>query len=69
MIKMPESWPQPLVAVIAMIMLAMLDLGGAFAAKEAVERRSSAFAVLGVVLFLLLFWVYACSLQYADSPC
>ncbi|MFN0282647.1 MAG: hypothetical protein ACKVZ6_11845 [Kineosporiaceae bacterium] len=66
LVKMPQSWPQPLVAVLAMALLAVLDLGGAVAAKEAVERRSPWIAALGAVLFLLLFWVYACSLQYAE---
>jgi hypothetical protein len=66
LIKAPESWPQPLVAAVAMALLATLDLAGAYAAKEAVERRSPAIAALGGLLFVLLFWVYACSLQYAD---
>jgi hypothetical protein len=66
LIKVPEAWPQPLVAAVAMVLLAVLDLAGAFAAKEAVLRRSPGFAALGVSLFLLLFWVYACSLQYAE---
>jgi hypothetical protein len=66
LVKAPESWPQPLVAALAMALLAALDLAGAFAAKEAVERRSPAIAGVGALLFLLLFWVYACSLQYAD---
>jgi hypothetical protein len=66
LIRAPQSWPQPLVAVLAMALLAALDLAGAVAAKEGVERRSPAIAGLGAVLFLLLFWVYASSLQYAD---
>jgi hypothetical protein len=49
-----------------MVLLALLDLMGAFAAKEAVERRSAVLGGLGVLLFLTLFWVYASSLQYAD---
>lgn len=66
LIRAPESWPQWVVAVSAMLMLAVLDLAGALAAKEAVERRSHSLAALGVVLFVLLFWVYASSLQYAE---
>ena len=66
LLRFPESWSQPVVAGVAMVLLAVLDLGGAFAAKEAVERRSVWFAALGAVLFLLLFWVYASSLQYAE---
>ena len=66
LVRMPDSWPRPLVATVAMLLLAALDLGGAYAAKEAVVRRSGAYAALGAAAFLLLFWVYACSLQYAD---
>ena len=66
LIRLPDSWPHGLVAVIAILSLAMLDLGGAFAAKEAVLRRSFPMAALGVTLFVLLFWVYASSLRYAD---
>jgi hypothetical protein len=49
-----------------MLLLAVLDLGGSMAAKEAVLRRSVLLAVLGAGLYVLLFWVYASSLQYAD---
>ena len=66
MIRAPEGWPQPVVAVVAMVLLAVLDLAGAFAAKEAVERRSAGFAVAGAVLFLAVFWVYASSLAVAE---
>ncbi|HEX2807982.1 MAG TPA: hypothetical protein VHN80_17610 [Kineosporiaceae bacterium] len=66
LIRLPDSWPHGLVAVLAMLVLALLDLGGAFAAKEAVLRRSLPVAALGMTLFVLLFWVYASSLRYAD---
>ena len=66
LIRLPEGWPQPLVAALAMVVLAALDLAGAFAAKESVERRSPAFAALGLACFCLLFWVYASSLRYAE---
>ncbi len=66
LIRVPAAWPQPLVATIAMIVLAALDLAGAFAAKEAVQRGSAGMAVLGAVLFLALFWVYASSLEVAE---
>ncbi len=66
LIRVPESWPHGLVAALAMIVLALLDLGGAYSAKEAVLRRSIPFAVVGAVLFVLLFWVYASSLRYAE---
>lgn len=66
MIRFPQAWPGPVVAVVAMLLLAALDLAGAWAAKEAAARRSVGMAALGAVLFLLLFWVYASSLQYAE---
>ena len=66
LIRLPEAWPRPLVAVIAMVVLAALDLAGAYAAKESVERRSAGFACFGLACFCLLFWVYASSLRYAD---
>jgi hypothetical protein len=65
LIRVPE-WPQPLVAVLAMVVLAALDLLGAVAAKEAVTHRSGPHAVAGAVAFLALFWVYASSPRYAD---
>lgn len=66
LLRLPDTWPQPAVAALAMVLLAALDLAGAFAAKEAVDRRSLPLGVLGAVLFLALFYVYACSLQYVD---
>jgi len=66
LLRAPEGWPQPVVASVAMVLLAVLDLAGAFAAKEAVERRSAGFAVAGAVLFLALFWVYMSSLAVAE---
>jgi hypothetical protein len=66
LIRMPASWPEPFIALVAMLVLAVLDLGGAYAAKEAAVRRSPLMAGLGVVLFVGLFWVYASSLQYAE---
>lgn len=66
LIRFPTDWPTWLTALVAMIALAALDLGGSYAAKEAVERRSAVFAAAGVTAFVLLFWVFASSLQYAE---
>jgi hypothetical protein len=66
LIRAPESWPPAVVAVVAMVILAVLDLIGSFAAKEAVLQRSPRLAVLGLATFVVLFWVQASSLQYAD---
>lgn len=66
LIKLPSSWPLPVVATLAMAALAGLDLLGAIAAKEWAERQNVAAIALGLLAFVLLFWVYASSLQYAE---
>jgi multidrug transporter EmrE-like cation transporter len=66
LIKLPSSWPVPVVATLAMAALAGLDLLGAIAAKEWAERQNITAIALGVLAFVLLFWVYASSLQYAE---
>jgi len=66
LLKFPSSWPLPVVATLCMAALAALDLFGAFAAKEwAVSKNNGALGV-GALSFLVLFWVYASSLQYAE---
>jgi hypothetical protein len=66
LLRAPASWPVPVVAAVAMLLLAVVDLAGAYATKEAVLRRSPGLAAAGAALFLLLFYLYACSLQYAE---
>ncbi|MGO4597174.1 hypothetical protein [Terrabacter sp. 2RAF25] len=66
LIKAPAAWPVPVVATIAMICLAGLDLAGAVLAKEWAENGSARALVLGAGAFLVLFWVYASSLKYAE---
>jgi multidrug transporter EmrE-like cation transporter len=65
-LRAPAGWSPFVVAAVAMVLLAGLDLAGAYAAKEAVARRSPAYAAAGIALFVLLFWVYSSSLQYAE---
>ena len=66
LLRAPASWPTPVVAAVAMLLLAAVDLAGAYAAKEAVVRRSLPWGAAGIALFVLLFYVYASSLQYAE---
>lgn len=66
LIKLPSSWPLPVVATLAMTVLAGLDLLGAVAAKEWAERQNATAALLGVLAFVVLFWVYTSALQYAE---
>jgi hypothetical protein len=64
LLRAPAGWPTPLVAAVAMLLLAAVDLASTYATKEAVVRRSVPWASAGVVLFVVLFYVYASSLQY-----
>ena len=66
LLKLPSSWPLPVVATICMAALAALDLFGAFAAKEWAESKNNGALAVGALSFLVLFWVYASSLQYAE---
>jgi hypothetical protein len=56
----------PVVATLAMIVLAGLDLLGALFAKEWAENGNVRALALGAGAFLVLFWVYASSLRYAE---
>ena len=42
LLKLPSSWPLPVVATLRMAALAALDLVGAFAAKEWAEKQNTA---------------------------
>ena len=64
--KFPASWPVPVVASVAMAVLAGLDLLGAIAAKEWAEKQSIAAIAFGTIASVALFWFYASSLQYAE---
>src|SRR3954451_3586347 len=66
LLRAPATWSTPVVAAVAMLLLAAVDLAAAYATKEAVVRRSPSWALAGVALFVLLFYVYASSLQYAE---
>ena len=66
LIKAPAAWPVPVAATIAVLGLAGLDLVGAVAAKEWVEHRSGLALAAGLGTFVVLWWVYASSLQYAE---
>jgi hypothetical protein len=66
MVKFPANWPDSVVVIVCMVVLAALDLVGALAAAEGLARRSNVLLALGALSFLLLFWFYASSLQYAE---
>ncbi|MEO7235416.1 MAG: hypothetical protein ABIW80_08585, partial [Lapillicoccus sp.] len=50
----------------AMVVLAALDIVGALAAKEWAASSRVGALLLGAAAFLVLFWVYASALQYAE---
>jgi len=66
LMRAPAAWPTPVIATVAMVLLAVVDLASAYVTKEDVFRRSVPWAFAGVALFVLLFYVYASSLQYAE---
>jgi hypothetical protein len=66
LIRAPQGWSPVVVATVAMLALAAVDLLAAVVTKEAVSRGSGRLALLAATLFLVLFWIYASSLQYAE---
>lgn len=66
LLRAPAGWPTIVVAAVAMLLLAGLDLAGSVIAKEAVARRSPLLGALGALIFLAVFWVFASSLQYGE---
>ena len=66
LLRAPAAWPLPAVAGLAMVALAVLDFAGAVAAKEWSDDGSPRWLLVGGAAFLLLFYVYASSLRYAE---
>ena len=66
LLRAPESWPTWAVGAGAMVVLAALDIVGALAAKEWAASSRVGALLLGAAAFLVLFWVYASALQYAE---
>ena len=57
---------RPGAAIATMIVLALLDIGGALLARRYVEQRSLVVLAMGCVAFAVLFVVYAHGLHYAE---
>ena len=66
LLRLPDAVSKPLVAVGAAIVLAGLDVLGAVLARRWSHGGSLLFFGAGVACFVVLFWVYASSLRYAD---
>ena len=65
-IPIPQRWPFPVVATLAMLALAVLDIVGALLARAWLADRSLLVFIAGITVFGLLFWVYGSSLRYAE---
>jgi hypothetical protein len=66
LVRAPAAWPFAVVAGLAMLLLAALDFAGSLAAKEWAGGGSPRWLLVGLGCFLVLFYVYASSLQYAE---
>jgi hypothetical protein len=66
LLRAPDSWPTWAVGAGAMVALAVLDIVGALAAKEWAASSRAGALLVGVGAFLVMFWVYASALQYAE---
>ncbi len=66
LLRMPDQWPKPVVAIAAMLVLAGLDIAGALLARRWSSGGSVVWFAAGVACFALLFWVYGSSLRYAE---
>jgi apolipoprotein N-acyltransferase len=66
LVRLPEAIPRPIVAIAAMVVLAGLDMLGALLARRWAHGGSVLCFGAGAVCFVVLFWLYASSLRYAD---
>ena len=66
LLRLSDGIPRAAVAVVAMLVLAGLDLVGALLARRWAHGGSLLWFGAGVACFAALFWVYGSSLRYAD---
>jgi hypothetical protein len=66
MLQLPERLPAPIVLLVAMSLLAGLDLLGAVAAKNWSEQRTFPWFAFGALVFVVVFWVYGSVLRVAE---
>jgi hypothetical protein len=66
MLQLPERLPAPVMLLLAMMLLAGLDLLGAVAAKNWSEHRTFPWFAAGAAVFVIVFWVYGSVLQVAE---
>jgi hypothetical protein len=66
MLTLPSGLPLPAILLVTAVALAVLDMGGAVAAKNWALTHSNVWFVAGVAVFAVLFWTYGSALQYAE---
>jgi hypothetical protein len=66
LLRVSDGVPRAGIAIIAMLVLAGLDLVGALLARRWAHGGSLLWFGAGVACFALLFWVYGSSLRYAN---
>jgi hypothetical protein len=66
LLPLPDRVPAPVALLLAALLLAGLDLLGAVAAKNLARSGTFTWFAAGVLLFVLLFWVYASMLELAE---
>jgi hypothetical protein len=66
MLQLPDRFPAPVVLLLAMVLLAGLDLLGAIAAKNWSEQRTFPWFASGALVFVIVFWVYGSVLRVAE---
>jgi hypothetical protein len=66
MLHLPDRLPAPVVLLLAILLLAGLDLLGAVAAKTWSEEHTIPWFAAGALVFVILFWVYGSVLRVAE---
>jgi hypothetical protein len=66
MLHIPERLPAPVALLLAMTLLAGLDLLGAVVAKNWSEHRTFPWFAAGAIVFVIVFWVYGLVLRVAE---
>jgi FtsH-binding integral membrane protein len=66
MLALPPGLPLPAILLVTAVALAVLDMGGAIAAKNWAMSHSNVWFVAGLAFFAVLFWIYGSALQYAE---
>src|SRR3981081_3875574 len=66
LLRLPEVLPKPVVAIVAVVVLAGLDVVGPLLARLWSHGGALLWFCFAVACFIVLVWVYGSSLRYAD---